>query len=355
VSTPAEISLERALAADDPVQMLRHLLDAWREYEAPAIADLIDVATARALAGREPIEDAASLDARQAQWLELAATADPLTIPWLIERTFTTRVALTIERLNALWKLPRDPRIAAGLLALTSRAGLSARSSLWTRLLRIVRNQHDLRSIATIDARLAQLAASMVAKTESETALAARLAQTRVMLAGRILVPPAPRDALFAQLAARLADPTVARAVATSKTAEDFCAEVWANPMEDGPREVFGDWLIEQGDPRGELIALQIARARGTASPEGVKRERKLLAEHARSWLGALSPVVKNFVFERGFLARAEIMWRRLAERPELMTHPAWATIREYKLAAEGERSCDAWLDHMIALGAKRV
>lgn len=355
MSTPAELALERALAAATPAEMLPHLLDAWREYEAPAIADLIDVATARALVGRDPIDDAATLDARQAQWMELAASGDPLVVPWLIERTFTPRIALTVARLNALWKLPRDPRIAAGLLALTTRAGLLARSSLWTRLLRIVRNQHDVRSIAAIEARLAQFEASAVAKTESETALAARLAQTRLMLAGQILVPPAPRDELFARVAERLADPDAARAVAVAKTAEDFCAEIWARPKDDGPREVFADWLIEQGDPRGELIALQIARERGAAAPEGIKRERKLLAEHARTWLGALSPVVKNFVFERGFLARAEIMWRRLAERPELMTHPAWATVREYKLAAEGERVCDPWLDHMIALGAKRV
>ncbi|MEP6866463.1 MAG: TIGR02996 domain-containing protein [Deltaproteobacteria bacterium] len=355
MSTPAEIALERALGATTPEEMLPHLLDAWREYEAPAIADLIDVATARALAGRAPIEEAATLDARQQQWLELAAAADPANVPWLIERTFTTRIALTVARLNALWKLPRDPRIASGLLALTSRAGLLARSSLWTRLLRIVRNQNDLRSIATIEARLAQFAAATVAKTESESALASKLAQTRLMLAARILVPPAPRDELFTKLGARLADPDAARAVTVAKTAEDFYAEIWAKPNDDGPREVFADWLIEQGDPRGELIALQIARARGTAGPDGIKRERKLLAEHARTWLGALSPVVKNVVFERGFLGRAEIMWRRLAERPELMTHPAWATVREYKLAADGERSCDRWLDHMIALGAKRV
>ena len=37
------------------------------------------------------------------------------------------------------------------------------------------------------------------------------------------------------------------------------------------------------------------------------------------------------------------------------MIHPAWATVREYTLAQPGERSCDPWLDHMIALGAKRI
>jgi uncharacterized protein (TIGR02996 family) len=353
--TPAEVELDKALQVDGAAAMLPHLLEAWRAHEAPAIADLIDVATARALATRAAIDEEKTLEARQAQWLALAATQDPLDVPWLVERTFTPRIAMTVERLNALWKLPRDPRIAKGLLELMARPGLLARPSLWTRLLRIVRNQNDLRSLAAIEARLAAFEASKVEKTESETALASRLGQTRLMLAGRILPPPAPRDELFARVAKRLEDPDAERTLAAAKTAEDFLADIWANPKDDGPREVFADWLMERGDPRGELIVLQISRARGVSNDEGVKRERKLLAEHARTWLGVLAPVVKNFVFERGFMARCEVMWRRLAEQPALMTHPAWATLHSYKLAPEGERTCDPWLDHMIALGAKRV
>jgi len=218
-----------------------------------------------------------------------------------------------------------------------------------------VRNQNDARSIATIEARLAAFEASKVAKTESEVTLARRLEEARALLAARILVPPAPRDDLLAKLAHRLADPDAASAVAAAKTAADFLAEIWAQPKDDGPREVFADWLTERGDPRGELIALQIGRAHGRSTDESQKRERKLLAAYARTWLDVLAPVVKNFTFERGFPSRCEVMWRRLAEQPALMTHPAWATVHTYKLAPEGERACDPWLDHMIALGAKRV
>ena len=39
-------------------------------------------------------------------------------------------------------------------------------------------------------------------------------------------------------------------------------AEVWAHPDDDSPREVLADWLLEQGDPRGEYIGLSFhARA----------------------------------------------------------------------------------------------
>jgi hypothetical protein len=120
---------------------------------------------------------------------------------------------------------------------------------------------------------------------------------------------------------------------------------------------VFADWLIERDDPRGELIALQHGRAAGRSTPAGLKRERTLLAEHGRTWMGELEPVVAftGFAFDRGFLYRCEPRWRRLAAQPVLMTHAAWATVREYRLASDGEGACDRWLDHMIALGAKRV
>jgi hypothetical protein len=61
-----------------------------------------------------------------------------------------------------------------------------------------------------------------------------------------------------------------------------------------------------------------------------------------------------NSTFDRGFLHTASVHWRKLASLPALMTHPAWATVRRYKIDTEGEHACDAWIEHMIALGAKR-
>jgi uncharacterized protein (TIGR02996 family) len=154
-----------------------------------------------------------------------------------------------------------------------------------------------------------------------------------------------------------LGDATAREATSRAKTTDDFLREIWSAPDDDGPREVFADWLIERGDPRGELITLQLARARGTTNVAALRREKALLAKHARTWLGVLDPVVSRTrcVFERGFPARCEVVWRRLGAQRELWAHPAWATVREYTLPAEGERDCDAWVEHMIALGAKRA
>jgi uncharacterized protein (TIGR02996 family) len=49
-------------------------------------------------------------------------------------------------------------------------------------------------------------------------------------------------------------------------TEDKLLAEVYASPDDDAPRLVYADWLQERDDPRGEFIALQIARARGKAA-----------------------------------------------------------------------------------------
>jgi uncharacterized protein (TIGR02996 family) len=67
---------------------------------------------------------------------------------------------------------------------------------------------------------------------------------------------------------------------------------------------VYADWLAERGDPRGELIA--IALAREVADDETLRaREKLLLDEYAFEWLGQLAwaPIAETTVtWRRGFL-----------------------------------------------------
>ncbi len=48
---------------------------------------------------------------------------------------------------------------------------------------------------------------------------------------------------------------------------------------------VYGDWLQEQGDPRGELVNLEVRLAAGADSALEARRD-ALLAEHTPAWLG---------------------------------------------------------------------
>src|SRR5262249_5755886 len=59
------------------------------------------------------------------------------------------------------------------------------------------------------------------------------------------------------------------------------------DPDDPAPRAVLADFLAERGDPRGELITLQLAGA-----PATEKRELQLIRKHQFAWLGAFGPLL---------------------------------------------------------------
>jgi uncharacterized protein (TIGR02996 family) len=95
-------------------------------------------------------------------------------------------------------------------------------------------------------------------------------------------------------------------------------AAIYAAPDDDEPRRIYADWLLQEGDPRGEFIQLQLQVAKTT---DQLKRERALFVVHSDAWLAELRADPRDAVFERGFLAIA---------RPRGKVLPAergWATV----------------------------
>lgn len=94
---------------------------------------------------------------------------------------------------------------------------------------------------------------------------------------------------------------------------------------------MLADLLLQRGDPRGELIALQLGRGNG----EPTKRELRLLRKHGRAWLGRLAPVLSwgrrhsRTVFRRGFLAVADIMKSVDKKLEPLAGELEWATVEK--------------------------
>jgi uncharacterized protein (TIGR02996 family) len=341
--------LDRALRGDAG-EALGALVEAWRVTPADAIADVIDVV---GVAGSRAHVEAKTLDDRQQQWLAVAAARDPRDLQWLVAHTPCVRGELTLERLRELAAWPKDPRLAARLVAVAAQKPLTSRQNrpVWTALFRILHRRLDYR----LAARVAELVAAPQL-TEFDDYLAAKLTTLGRRLERPPINPPWLSPDAVEMLAALRAKYETPVDHAAQKTDADFTSQIWAAPGDTGLREVYADWLIERDDPRGELIMLQIARTRRAAEPAALRREQALLRAHARTWMGPLEPVVgKKFRFERGFLYACDVAWRKLATQPALMKHPAWGTVREYTLPWEGEGVCDPWLDHMIALGAKRV
>lgn len=71
-----------------------------------------------------------------------------------------------------------------------------------------------------------------------------------------------------------------------TQTNPDLEARIAANLDDRDAYLVYGDWLSERGDPRGELIALQAKPNPDEATKE---REKALLAANREAWLGELA------------------------------------------------------------------
>ena len=62
---------------------------------------------------------------------------------------------------------------------------------------------------------------------------------------------------------------------------------------DDAPRHVLADALQAEGDPRGELMMLQLMPADPESAPARRVRIRELLAQHYRSWLGWICDIAR--------------------------------------------------------------
>jgi uncharacterized protein (TIGR02996 family) len=101
-------------------------------------------------------------------------------------------------------------------------------------------------------------------------------------------------------------------------------AAVYAAPDDDAPRAVLADLLQERDDPRGELIALQLAK-------KNKPRQAELLRRFGHEWAGGLDDILyaKGRVWRRGFLAEGVTKY---VGDDALLDLPEWATLEKLRL-----------------------
>ncbi len=101
---------------------------------------------------------------------------------------------------------------------------------------------------------------------------------------------------------------------------------IYQDPESDAPRLVYADVLLERGDPRGELIQLQCALARGETNDHHTgelrKREGELLEAHGSKWLPRSRPGAR-FFFVRGFVGGVQASAPAIAKHHEKWRHEA--------------------------------
>lgn len=340
---PADV--QAAVQRGDRKAAVRIALRRWRKNRAPYISDAI-----AALSDGETFEPPKAKDFQTA-WLQVARRSkDPIAVRWLVDnlesnlRTDARRVGGRVttdlsERISALAVVPPDPRIATALIAILSRPADSPTAMKWTTFKPLLQ---------------AIVAHADVGHVEQLRGLARRPGglDKRVKKAVDTLLPEY-TDRLLDLVPAPAGEEEAWRSIAATEpqtpadTPERLLAAIYADPGDDESRLVYADLLQTNGDPHGEFIALQMMPPE-RLDDDAIERVRRLQHRHATEWLGPdLSTVLGNFVFERGFLAAATVVYQSnrdaavvwLAAKDERLS-----TLHTLRIARGAERHATAFL-----------
>jgi uncharacterized protein (TIGR02996 family) len=128
-------------------------------------------------------------------------------------------------------------------------------------------------------------------------------------------------------------------------TMDDDRGERLAHLIEENPEDyeayrAYGDWLEQQGDPRGQLMALHRTRETLADRNKVDHLETKLEALfelHRDRWLGKLANVLPKPTSSRAARANAaDVVWR-------------WGFIYKVECKRFGRLTIDKFLDHLLA------
>ena len=311
-----EPAVPAATARDDSPA----LLAAWRKNPCAELAE--------ALQARLRATTPAAQPASEKEWLRRAkAPAELSELAMLLSEIRGPTMADIYRRADALALLMPDPRIAQALADFAGNVPFTSDSStnMWSRVFRALEKSGDPRLLSWIPQVRSALGVRPTFKKYFEASLASLEDVLKAQFPSGIPAPSAPSAALLASLPAVVAKPK-----SSVPGRDELFAEVYANPIDDGPRLVLADLLQEQGDPRGEFIALQCHQP-------GSKRERELLKEHGKAWLGELAPWVgADFEFRRGFPSAVSIKLKNENEMKKTRDLRAWSTIEILTMGKAG-------------------
>lgn len=280
---------------------LGELIAAWQFVRAPRLAQLIDWLSARLPVVTPP----------EAQWRRLAEAKDALALPGLLATLTAVGFREAEERAERLMRWD-DPRISTGLLAMLGAPRFRSSGAQWfyERVFKALAARKDPRvppALRALAARYHEVITNSYGPV---------LAKKLVEAATAMEVDPGDEGELASQLDAlepffehERADAARAeghKAALVAREAE-LRARALAHPEDDGHFLVWADVLTEQGDPRGELMSLQLFEKKAALAPAQLEQLRLLQSKHRDRLLGAIAPAVVNAVFERGVAVHVEL------------------------------------------------
>jgi len=354
-------------------ELVIEALAVWTATRSAVIAEAVDTLSEGALASwaaprsRRP-------EGFQASWLRVVG--DPIGRGWAVAHLDellpgddpAARASALAIRLRALGASGADPR--AGLAVARRLAGGDPQFGYFE----VARAAEEV-LVESRDERSRGVLAGLSTDDEELAAIVARL----------LARPPLGRPPTRRELD-RFAIVTAPRGAA-GLDIDALLAQVYAHPEDDEPRLVLADALQGQGDPRGELIALQLAAPASATDHEArLRRIDALIKACGADWLGDLAGIAYRAQFQRGFPARLELAktfrigigdWNRLCEHPmlstieelvpgnapgapygSLVTSPAMTSLRRIEVfdrdTMTALSSTDAKLEHVACPRLKR-
>lgn len=138
--------------------------------------------------------------------------------------------------------------------------------------------------------------------------------------------------------------------------ADELEAAILENPDDDAPYLVYADWLMANGDPRGELIVMQhdADEAEGKRKTALRKAAAAHLEAHAAAFLGPLAAFENGTykaLWRYGYVRRLELQWNHNGGWPHskhafdeltaVLRHPSYQFIIELQLGPIADRYYD--------------
>lgn len=306
---------------------LIELLEAWRRRRLPALADEIDRLSDTITLALPPI-GARTRKGLHQQWLDVLNEHNPLDLGRLLA-VFQTQPWIAVGERVELLSNQDDPRVTKAFAAFVE--ALPTLNSRWTLLFKRLEKSNDGRVRRALEARLkvadqrlmvtnqlhplCRRVLEALVPIEASAEELVELTELRKVMDVALRSPQPPADELRAQ-----------GKKPSARSEDELLQLIYETPEDDGPRLVYGDWLQEQGNPRAELLLLQL---KPQLTKKDQARAKRLVKEHGRQWLGPLEPAIvfRSETFERGFVAKASIEFKTPQQRERLFGHPAWNTI----------------------------
>ncbi|MCA9668830.1 MAG: TIGR02996 domain-containing protein [Myxococcales bacterium] len=340
-------TLARLVERDAWDEALTRAVALWRATRCAPLADLVDALAARCDAS-PPLAGHTAKKFQQ-QWLALAddpnvaAHLDVLLAGLTVKvpvaqgdiysvSGVVARYAAWLRRLELLGELEHDPRTARALVDVLSRAPFSIGydranvERVYGPALELLVRIGDERSVEPLQS-LPDTAHRSTLRGYYEQVIAEAVAAIGAAAAALAAADRAICDRLLA----RLAPPST-----PSDDERELSAAVIENLDDLAAVGVYADALNERGDPRGELIALQLADERGEASAKQQKRIQTLIKAYESEWLGALTAVTHHRSYRRGFLDAAALAGSSSASDELWQSAPADARLGTVRTLVKG-------------------